>query len=76
MGSEMCIRDSPTFTVLRLGKRVLPGTKIADEAMKSGLIDSEHDLLEPTFYVNPKLAIWLRERLVAETSIRPRWNLT
>lgn len=69
-------KAAPTFTVLRLGKRVLPGTKIADEAMKSGLIDSEHDLLEPTFYVNPKLAIWLRERLVAETSIRPRWNLT
>ena len=66
----------PAFAVLRVGGRVLPGTSIARLSMEEGLIESDSDLLEPTFYVEPAVRDWLPERLQDEAAAHPRWNVT
>ena len=66
----------PAFAALRVGARVLPKTPAARTAMREGLIESESDLLEPVFYIDPQARGWLPDRLRAEAARRPRWNLS
>jgi hypothetical protein len=65
----------PAFATLRVGTRVLPGTRMASIALEEGLISSETDLINPTFYVASGAREWLADRLRAEASTHPQWNL-
>lgn len=69
-------RIRPAFAVLRAGARVLPNTAVAQAALREGLITSESDLLRPVFYIAESVRAWLPDRLRAEASAHPRWNLT
>ncbi len=69
-------RIQPAFAVLRAGARVLPNTAIAQAALREGIITSESDLLRPVFYIAESVRDWLPDRLRAEASAHPRWNLT
>ena len=65
----------PALVNLRIGLSVMPGTPEAKLALDEGLISSESDLIEPTFYIEPELREWLPNKLVLEAEQYPRWNV-
>lgn len=65
----------PAMVNLRVGVRVLPGTPVAEAAMKEGLFSDENELIRPTFYIEPSIKDWIVERLKSEAAENPRWNL-
>jgi hypothetical protein len=67
---------APAFATIRVGSRVLPNTHLAQTALKEGLIDSQSDLLMPTFYVAPEVRDWIADRLRDESAKHPRWHLS
>ena len=68
-------RVDAAFAVLRVGTRVLPNTAVAQTALSEGLIDSESELMRPTFYTDAGVRDWLEDRLQEEAAEYPRWNL-
>ena len=68
-------RVDAAFAVLRVGTRVLPNTAVAQTALSEGLIESESELMRPTFYTDASVRDWLADRLREEATEYPRWNL-
>ena len=68
-------RMDAAFSVLRVGTRVLPNTGAAQTALREGLIESESELMRPTFYTDAGVRDWLADRLREEAAEYPRWNL-
>jgi hypothetical protein len=66
---------SPAVASLRVGVRVLPGSAVAEAAVREGLISSESELIRPTFYVAPEVKDWIVDRLREAVAVNPRWNL-
>ena len=53
-----------TASFIFMGIRILPGTPLAQLAIKEGLIKPGQDLLEPVYYIAPGIdAKWLKETL-------------
>ena len=72
---EFLKRVEAAFAVLRVGTRVLPNTAVAQTALREGLIESESELMRPTFYIDAGVRGWLADRLREEAAEYPRWNL-
>lgn len=72
---EFLKRVEAAFAVLRVGVRVLPNTAVALTALNEGLIESEAELMRPTFYIDAGVRAWLADRLREEAAEHPRWNL-
>ena len=68
-------RVDAAFSVLRVGTRVLPNTAVAQTALREGLIESESELMRPTFYTDAGVRDWIADRLREEAAEYPRWNL-
>ena len=68
-------RVDAAFSVLRVGTRVLPNTGAAQTALREGLIESESELMRPTFYTDASVRDWIVDRLREEAAEYPRWNL-
>ena len=68
-------RVDAAFAVLRVGTRVLPNTAVAQTALREGLIESESELVRPTFYTDAGVRDWIADRLREEAAKYPRWNL-
>ena len=68
-------RVDAAFAVLRVGTRVLPNTGTAQTALREGLIESESELMRPTFYTDAGVRDWIADRLREEAAEYPRWNL-
>ena len=68
-------RMDAAFSVLRVGTRVLPNTGAAQTALREGLIESESELMRPTFYTDASVRDWIADRLREEAAEYPRWNL-
>ena len=68
-------RVDAAFSVLRVGTRVLPNTGAAQTALREGLIESESELMRPTFYTDASVRGWIADRLREEAAEYPRWNL-
>jgi radical SAM superfamily enzyme YgiQ (UPF0313 family) len=66
---------APAFATLRVATRVLPHTPLAKLALEEGLIQTEADLLRPTFYLAAGVRDWLVEHLRAAAAAEPRWHL-
>lgn len=66
---------APAFATLRVGTRVLPHTHLAKTALAEGLITTEADLLQPTFYLAAGVRDWLVDHLRAAAAAQPRWHL-
>ncbi len=63
------------FMRVTIGIRIYPGTIIAHQAQKQGIITPDDDLLRPRFYVIPGLEEEIRE-IVAEYVVkRPHWSI-
>ena len=72
---EFLKRVEAAFAVLRVGMRALPNTAVAQTALSEGLIESESELMRPTFYIDAGVRGWLADRLREEAAEYPRWNL-
>ncbi|MFP4349378.1 MAG: B12-binding domain-containing radical SAM protein [Desulfococcaceae bacterium] len=55
------------------GIRIYPHTRLAKTALAEGIIDSEDDLLHPTFHMAPGLKEWLRRTVKEWAADRPHW---
>ena len=62
----------PEMFRLTIGVRVYPGTPLAEYAMKEGFIDPDHDLLQPTFFLEPELKDWLPKTARTWAAARPK----
>jgi B12 binding domain len=70
------LRDTqPAFATLRVGARVLPSTPLAKVAREEGRINSEADLIKPTFYLSAAVQDWLVDHLHTAAAMQPRWHL-
>ena len=65
----------PAFVSLRVGNRVLPGTRAAELAIEEGLIQSNSDLIRPTFYVDPGVRDWIADYVRNISEGHSRWHL-
>ena len=72
---DLLKRVDAAFSVLRVGTRVLPNTGAAQTALREGLIESESELMRPTFYTDAGVRDWIADRLHEEAAEYPRWNL-
>ena len=66
---------NPAVANLRVGIRMLPGTKSADQARGEGRVFDDGDLLQPTFYVARSVEDWIVDHLQAEASHHPNWSV-
>jgi radical SAM superfamily enzyme YgiQ (UPF0313 family) len=62
--------DSLKVTV---GIRVYPGSPLAVQARREGIVAAEDDLLSPRFYMTPGLEEWIRETVADYARTRPDW---
>ena len=65
----------PAVANLRVGIRMLPGSKSADQARSEGQVFSDGDLLQPAFYVADSVKDWITDYLQAEASSNPAWSI-
>jgi radical SAM superfamily enzyme YgiQ (UPF0313 family) len=65
----------PTVANLRVGIRMLPGSKSADQARSEGQVFEDGDLLLPAFYVAESVKDWIVEHLKTEASRNPNWSI-
>ena len=66
---------NPTVANLRVGIRMLPGSRSADQAKSEGLVFEERDLLLPTFYVAESVKDWIVDHLQTEADKNPNWSI-
>ena len=65
----------PEVANLRVGIRMLPGSKSADQARSEGQVFEDGDLLLPAFYVAESVKDWIVEHLKTEASRNPNWSI-
>jgi radical SAM superfamily enzyme YgiQ (UPF0313 family) len=73
---SLAFADSLEFDALKVsvGIRIYPGTALADEARKDGIIAPGDTLLEPRFYITPGLdEEWIRQTVTQYAATRPNW---
>lgn len=65
-GIENVLRLQGAASFIFLGIRILPGTPLAERALREGVLAEACDLLQPVYYFSPAIErAWLHERLVA-----------
>ena len=66
---------NPAVANLRVGIRMLPGSKSTDQARSEGRVFDDGDLIQPTFYVAKSVEDWIVGHLQTEASHNPNWNV-
>jgi radical SAM superfamily enzyme YgiQ (UPF0313 family) len=66
---------NPAVANLRVGIRMMPGSKSADQARSEGRVFNDGDLLMPTFYVSKSVEDWIVDHLQAEASHHANWSI-
>jgi radical SAM superfamily enzyme YgiQ (UPF0313 family) len=56
-----------------VGIRIYPGTALAEQARREGVIATDDDLFTPKFYVTPGLEDEIREAVERYAAKRPQW---
>ncbi len=73
---SLAFADSLDFDALKVsvGIRIYPGTALAEEALKDGIIAPGDTLLEPRFYITPGLdEEWIRQTVAQYAATHPNW---
>jgi radical SAM superfamily enzyme YgiQ (UPF0313 family) len=63
----------PTAVITMTGIRIFPGTPLHRTALDEGVIDSDTDLLEPTFYISPAVRDEMAGLVTSEAIKRRNW---
>ena len=66
---------SPTAVIAMVGLRIFPGTGLADQAQKEGLLLPATDFLNPVFYISPEVRDHVVEIARRRSSLHPNWIL-
>jgi len=66
---------SPFMLDFCIGIRLMPNTKLADIAIKEGVISADDPLMEPKFYISPAIKDWIEDYLADICSRHPNWTL-
>jgi len=66
---------SPTAVIAMVGLRIFPGTGLADQAQKEGLLPPATDFLNPVFYIAPEVRDRVVEIARRRSSLHPNWIL-
>jgi radical SAM superfamily enzyme YgiQ (UPF0313 family) len=66
---------TPAVANLRVGIRMLPGTKSAEQARSEGRVFEDGDLLLPSFYVAKSVGDWIVDHLQAQASQHSNWSV-
>ena len=66
---------NPAVANLRVGIRMLPGSKSTDQARSEGRVFDDGDLIQPTFYVAKSVEDWIVGHLQTEAGHNPNWNV-
>lgn len=75
VGESLSFADSLDLELIKItvGIRIYPGTALADQAQKEGVIVPDDDLLTPKFYVTQGLEDEIREAVERYVAKRPNW---
>jgi len=75
VGESLSFADSLDLELIKItvGIRIYPGTALADQAQKEGVIALDDDLLTPKFYVAQGLEDEIREEVARYAAKRPNW---
>ena len=66
---------NPAVANLRVGIRMLPGSRSTKQARSDGRIFNDGDLIQPTFYIAESVNDWIVDHLKAEASNNPKWSV-
>ena len=66
---------NPAVANLRVGIRMLPGSRSTKQARSDGRIFDDGDLIQPTFYIAESVNDWIVDHLKAEASHNPKWSV-
>ena len=70
------LRDiKPEVANLRVGIRMLPGSKSADQARSEGQVFEDKDLMMPAFYIADSVKDWIVDHLQSEASQNSSWSI-
>ena len=66
---------NPAVANLRVGIRMLPGSRSTAQARAEGRIFDDGDLMLPTFYVAESVKDWIVDHLQAEAKLNSSWSV-
>lgn len=64
---------SPASAAFYVGIRVLPNSPLVDTAKREGVISARDPLMEPRFYISPKIRDWVDDYLADLCADNPGW---
>jgi len=64
---------SPTAVIAMVGLRIFPGTGLARLALEEGILSPADDLLQPKFYIAPKIKDQIIECARKKAAAHPNW---
>ena len=65
----------PVVANLRVGIRMLPGSRVTHQARAEGRVFDDRELVQPTFYIAHTVKDWIVDYLQAEASQRSTWSV-
>ena len=66
---------NPRVANLRVGIRMLPGSRSTKQARSDGQIFEDGDLIQPTFYIAESVKDWIVNHLKTEASHNLKWSV-
>ena len=65
----------PALANLRVGIRMLPGSRVTARAREEGRVFDDKELIQPTFYIAEQVKDWIVDHLQTEASHNPTWSV-
>jgi hypothetical protein len=65
----------PVVANLRVGIRMLPGSRVSTRAREEGRVFDDKDLIQPTFYIAEQVKDWIVDHLQTEAGNNPTWSV-
>ena len=66
---------NPVVANLRVGIRMLPGSRVSTRAREEGRVFDDKDLIQPTFYIAEQVNDWIVQHLQSEAGNNPTWSV-
>ena len=66
---------NPAVANLRVGIRMLPGSRVTAQARAEGKVFDDGELIQPTFYIAEPVKNWIVDHLQAEASHYQNWRV-
>ncbi len=72
---EFLNKRTPFLVDFCVGIRLMPHTALRDIAVEEGVISADDPLMEPRFYLSPRVKDWIVEYLLEACSGHPNWTV-